>query len=363
MPPCRAALFLVGAAFFACGRPEARWEEVLAEAEAGRFRALDRWVDAHPTDALGWATRAEHHRAAGRWAQAMGDGNQALALDPGFWEAAYNLACAHAARSETGAALQALYLAQGIEPAVLERAAADPDLEPLRDDHRFALLLSSGFLARTEDDGVAQVSSATVRAGEPVVLDLFVLSLNRPLLEPRPALELRSVGPVALATLTPLARTERFQAGEAGGKEYQQRALRFEFVPLSPGELLLGPFELGLGERTVRIDAVFVRVLGAPEPGAAAPEIVERFFRAPSEAEGAWMREHLDDRCTTSPDVPSPPWCETPEARGVRMRVIDPRSAPTAWPAPLTPRFRSTYLRRATEGWSWVIDTTGTPAG
>ena len=49
----------------------------------------------------------------------------------------YNLACLHARAGHREQALHHLSVAAGHEPAALERAATDPDLDAIRDDPAF----------------------------------------------------------------------------------------------------------------------------------------------------------------------------------------------------------------------------------
>jgi hypothetical protein len=93
-----------------------------------------------------------------------------------------------------------------------------------------------------------------------VQVSLRLLLLNRPLLEEieRPVLRLEH--PLPPAFLLPLSRVESVESGDAGDRQYQIRTVDLRFRALAAGSLVLGPFELTLGDKVLRAASLNVRL-------------------------------------------------------------------------------------------------------
>lgn len=364
----------------ACGPPPSPTDEEVArqaeeirlaleDGDASRAEELLRpLLAARPDDAWLRASlgRALHRR--GRFLEAAVQSRMALGADPAMWEAAYDLACHHAAMGEADLAIGWLQEALAVGALPPEQVVADPDLAQLRQDHRFAFYASTGALPRQEEDAMALLRQPSVSAGEPASVTLIAVALNRPLMARREPVEVR-LRALPSGPILPVSRTEAFSAGSEGGSEHLQRTFDYAFVPLEPGPLAIGPFELVQEGRSLFAGAVLLDVQPGTVPGAAPalPGIADarEFFRAPAlddprlavlhEARGGRV-EDLD------PHGGAPagsPWAadSSGSSRHFRFRALTIDALPAAVPEMEPGVFRSTFLCRGTQGWSHVIET------
>jgi len=204
-------------------------------------------VQADPSDPVARAGLARALARQGRYAEAIVQDKLAYAADPRLAEVAYNTACSYAALGDAEEALR--WLARAWDGGIrdLNLIEQDPDLLPLRSDHRFAFFLATGALSLSEQEAFVRVSPAMVSPGDEVRVEVVVVSLNRPLMATPERLDLRFAGELPKGVLEPRARVELFEAGETGGREYFRRFITYRFVAHGAVETLLGPFELSLG--------------------------------------------------------------------------------------------------------------------
>ena len=140
------AAFFRAQALAALGRRE--------EAEAAYRRALD-VVDHHlelnPDDARAATVRAVALYRTGHPAQGLAAAERALAVDAEDLGVRYNVACLYSLEGEKERALDLLEQVVRRGFGAREWYAHDPDLDPLRDDPRFARILGSGVEPSRED--------------------------------------------------------------------------------------------------------------------------------------------------------------------------------------------------------------------
>ncbi len=196
----------------------------------------------------------------GRYGEAIVQDKLALAADPRLPEVSYNIACSYAALGEREDALRWLSRAWDGGIRDLNLIEQDPDLDPLRQDHRFAFFLATGALSLSEREAHLRVAPAMIAPGDRVEIQLVVVSLNRPLLAEPERLTLRYEGALPDGALAPLSRVERFEAGEIGGREYVRRELTFTFEALGPVETSIGPLELRLDDHEVPVRPAWLSV-------------------------------------------------------------------------------------------------------
>ena len=341
--------------------------EALAEGGAIRAeRQLRDHLEQQPDDALGRAVLGRALHAQGRHREASVQSRLALGIDPDLWQAAYNLACHHAALGEADQAIHWLQAALASDEVTREQVRADPDLAALQDDHRLAFYLNGGVLSRQEEDALAMLSPRAVAVGDPATLTVVALSLNRPLMGERDPLQLRSLRPLPAGTLQARTRRETFSTGAEGGREYSQRTVHFGFRPTLQGTIPLGPFKVQEGDRQHRTTTVVLEVGPGTAPAAGPP--VEAtgggFLRAPSEVDAALIDAHVargGALVELDPSLPEPisaPWTPGPHGatRVFRYRASDLESLPAALPPREEPTFRSILVQRASEGWSHIYE-------
>ncbi len=344
--------------------------------EGGAIRAeaeLRAYLEEHPDDALARSTLARALHAEGRFREASVQDRLALGIDPGLWQAAYNLACHHAALGDVDQAIHWLQAAMASDQVTREQVLADPDLASLLDDHRVAFYLAGGVLSRQEEDAMATVAPRAVAVGEPATLTVVALSLNRPLMGERRPLQLRALRPLPPGTIAARSRRETFSTGDEGGREYSQRTVHFGFRPTISGRIPLGPFKVQEGERQHRT-ATAVLDVGpgiAPPPGPPDSALGGGFLRAPSEADAALIEDHaarggaLVELDPASPELVDPPWTPGPagDTRVFRYRASDLDALPPSLPPRGDGVFRSALVQRGSEGWSHVYELRAPSAG
>ncbi|MDP7111826.1 MAG: tetratricopeptide repeat protein [Myxococcota bacterium] len=256
----------------ACSSPETT--EVLspADAYAAALEALEaddaataealfaRMVDADPVDPVARAGLARALAHQGRFGEAIIQDKLAFALEPRLAEVAYNTACSYARLGEQEEALRWLSRAWNGGIRDLNLIEQDPDLDALRQDHRFAFFLATGALSLAEREALVEVSPALVSPDQRVRVELTVVSLNRPLMATPEQLGLRYTGDLSAGSLAPVARVERFEAGESGGREFFRRELAFTFEAREPMETMIGPFELFLDEEELPVRPAWLSV-------------------------------------------------------------------------------------------------------
>ena len=331
--------------------------------DADVLPVLEAAAQSHPDHAWLRAAWARALRAGGDHHGAMVQGRFAVGLDPSLWQAAYGLAIDAASLGDEDDALRWLQAALQADPQVRILATQDPDLAPLRGDHRFVFFQETGILSRRETDAVLSVEPASVRVGEDAALVLHIIDLNRPILAPRPPVAI--VPPPELLTLDllPVSRAERLLVVENAGREVLQRTVIFVVRPGSPGRLPIGPFQIRHGDHWMWTPSPMLTGVGEATPGDGLPAVwLDRWYRAPSEddpgalgllaAAGA-LRE-IDPLAAGPVDAP---WFALGGelVRAVRFRVTD-GSLPASVPAPDPAARRSVLLQRAAEGWSHVVD-------
>jgi len=353
------------------GSDEAR--EALAEGRAAvaeeQLRGLLR---SRPDDAHLRASLAMALHRQGRYAEASVQSRLALGADPTLWQAAYNLACHHAAAGERDRAIAWLQTAIAAGYVSVEDVLADPDLAPLAEDHRFAFYVGTGVLSRAEEDAVVLLHTPVVQVGERATVSVVSIALNRPLMGEREPADLRLASSPAAGVLRPVSRRETFSVGVEGGLEYHQRTFHFTFEPLQAGVVQLGPFEVFRGGRSRWTEPVLLQVRDATEtprshavavpPAVATPE---QFFRAPSTGDPPLVAAHRAragevieiDALATEP-VQEAPWTQTDEgeSRYFRFKAASIESLPATLPEREPGIFRSILVQRATEGWSHMLE-------
>jgi tetratricopeptide (TPR) repeat protein len=231
-----------------------RGMEALASGDAGEAEQLfSAMVAADPADPVARASLARALARQDRFAEAIVQDKLALAADPTLAEMAYNVACSYAALGDTDESLRWLSRAWDGGVRDLNLIEQDPDLRDLRRDHRFAFFLATGSLSLQEREAFARVTPALAAPGDEVTVEITVVSLNRPLMAAPEPLELRFGGALAEGALVPLARTERFEAGESGGREFFRRNINLTFRAERALETLLEPIHLALGDTQVPV--------------------------------------------------------------------------------------------------------------
>jgi hypothetical protein len=347
------------------------------EAAESELRAV---LKAVPDDAHARAVLARSLHAQGRWSEASVQGRIALGIDPGLWEAAYNLACHSARLGDVDEALHWLQAALSTADVTPAEVAQDEDLARLRGDHRFAFYLATGMLTRKEEDAIARVVPRSVEVGRPATLTVMAITLNQQLMARRDPIHVELVGPLAPDGIAPVIRRETFSTGAVGGREYMQRTIHYGFRPLRPGRLSLGPFKVQLGERTVWTNTpvldvrpgdgsvhAAVHALTPPtKPGLGDDSSpLTAFFRAPSTSDASLLNALLE--AGTEPveldalgdeEAPEVNWVRLSdrEVRAVRFRAIDVDELPASVPPRPAEAQRSVFVQRGSEGWSHVLD-------
>ncbi|MEE2830234.1 MAG: peptidoglycan editing factor PgeF [Myxococcota bacterium] len=298
-----------------------------------------------PGDALAHAELARALHQQGRTSEAIVAGHQAVGLDPALWEAAYNLACHYTAVGDTEAAIRWLQQAVILGQLGPEEVEADSDLAALTEDHRFVFFSQTGLLSRAEEDAILLPGQRVVEVGDLSRVTLVVLALNRPLMAKREAMDVTLVSDWPEGLIEPVERVERFSTGEIGGREYTQRSIQYGFRPLKPGFLVLGPFRVQHGDRTLYVSAEVIQVRPGEDESRAAPPLVSAgdFFRPPSIADEAWLLA-LDGVVGSR------------QGRARSFRGLTSESLPKDLEAALPGGFRSAFLQRGTEGMSHVVD-------
>ena len=229
--------------------------------DAGRAeRTFAAMVEGDPSDPVARAGLARALARQGRYAEAIVQDKLAYAADPRLAEVAYNISCSYAALGDSEEALR--WLARAWDGGIrdLNLIEQDPDLLPLRSDHRFAFFLATGALSLSEQEAYVRVSPAMVFPGDEVRVEVVVVSLNRPLMATPERLDLRFAGELPDGVVEPEERIELFEAGEIGGREYFRRFITYRFVAHDAVEALLGPFELTLGGVDIAVRPAWLSV-------------------------------------------------------------------------------------------------------
>lgn len=142
-------------------------EEAVTELErgnlAGAKRLTERVLAIDPEDPIARANLGRIYRQQGDYARAIAEHKLAIAIDPGLPDAYYNIACYYALmkRRDDAIAWLAAALDQGFGRR--ELLVTDPDLESVRGDPRFAILLTAGRLPT----GIPRVRVHAPREAEP----------------------------------------------------------------------------------------------------------------------------------------------------------------------------------------------------
>ena len=255
-------LVACAALFLGCGEdadlaPAEQYQRGMEALDSGDATEAERlfaaMVAADPADPVGRASLARALARQERFAEAIVQDKLALAADPTLAEMAYNVACSYAALGDTDESLRWLSRAWDGGVRDLNLIEQDPDLRDLRRDHRFAFFLATGSLSLEEREAFARVSPALAAPGDEVKVEITVVSLNRPLMAAPEPLELSFGGALPEGALIPLDRTERFEAGESGGREFFRRHIILTFRAERALETLLEPFTLTLGDTQVPV--------------------------------------------------------------------------------------------------------------
>ncbi len=288
------------------------------------------------------------------------EGRLALAFDPTLSVVAWNLACAHAREGQADPALRWLQRALATGAYEPTEVAGDADLALLQGDHRLAVYYVTGVLSRAEEDAVAVIDRERGATGEPAILSVASMQLNRPLLSKATAVlaPTPESGNVAI-----LERLETFSRGSAGDKEYSQRTVHFVIVPLVPGVLSLGPFAVTSDTGRATTAPVLLPVDGepvAPPSGSAGAA----WYGFPSQLDGpeiaALVEQGVESIRFAEGEAPEsvPEFIQRPD--GSRTRLLRFRASTPELPGWIPPRppnaRRSALVQRSTEGWSWVLD-------
>jgi len=335
----------------------------LAETE---LRALlaERPDDAHLRALL---ARALHLQ--GRYTEALVQGRLGLGIDPQLWQSAYNLACSSAANGDIDQGIRWLQVALRSGVPTKQDVVNDPDLQPLKDDHRFAYYVKTNILLRDDKDVLAEIDRPMVTVGESANLKLSVVALNRPLMAPREEVEVRPKNPFPSGFIHPISRKESFSTGEQGGREFAQRTFLYTFEVLREGLLQFGPFEVRQGDSVHFTQPVLLRVnhdSGTMRPSTVGQTLIEpgEFFASPSIADKQLRLLHerrggavvaLDPLAKESIESP---WNFDGEAgsRFFQFRAARIDRLPLSLPPRQPQVFRSTLVQRGTEGLSHVAE-------
>jgi len=347
--------------------PTETYARAMAALEAGEPEQAERhfaaMVAADPTDPVARAGMARGMARQGRYGEAIVQDKLALALDPRLPEVAYNVACSYAALGDEEEALR--WLSRSWDGGIrdLNLIEQDPDLEPLRADHRFAFFLATGALSLAEQEAYVQITPASAVVGEEVEVQIMVISLNRPLLAAPEQLELAYAGRLDPGALEPLSRVERFAAGEIGGKEYFQRDVRLRFRARRSTETLLGPVEVTLDGESVAARPAWLSVHDVlpglrafeesrrPADAPAVPQAIPWFASPGTVTEGAehpFARWSMDG---TARDLVIGVELETDgvtDPDDVAFHIADDQCGPWSFPR------RTVFLRTRAEGPSRV---------
>ncbi len=346
----------------------ARAQQAIADGDGeGAEQLLRPLLEQRPGDAWLRATLARALHRQGRYREAAVQSRLALGADPTLWEAAYNLACHHAALAERDEAIGWLQAALAAGQLRHEDVLADPDLAPLEEDHRFAFFTATGVLSREEEDAIALLQEPSVRVGDLATVSLVSIALNRPLMEQRQPVEVRLRG-AAPPAIRPVSRRETFSVGSEAGREFHQRTFHYTFQTLEPGLLILGPFELIRDGRSRYTGTLLLEVRDGPAVVGPNPpdELggVAGFFAAPALDDGRLQRLHRDrggeawELDALVPEPPEVPWASDGDgsSRHLRFRASSLEQLPASVPAREDGVFRSILVRRATEGWSHLVE-------
>ena len=313
--------------------------------------SLRELVDRAPEDALARATLAHALLLLGDVEGSLVQGKLAVGLDVHLASASWNLACAYARLKDRDASvawLQRAVRAGGYGPSDLRD---DPDFASIIEDHRIAVFLASGVLSRTEEDVIVQLDRDRTEVGVPVVLSIALVQLNRAPLSVSTA-QLALGRDVGLRRFDVTSRRETFSRGEAGGREYVQRTVHFELVPLASGPHVLGPFEI-TGEDGVHWTSPVMLFVEGEAEGTTSQDSLD-FFGFPSVKDEAVIKELVGDRLRLWEVGELPEWStELPRALRFRLPILD---GELNLPPPIDGARRSVFLRRSTEGFSWVLD-------
>lgn len=309
-----------------------------------------------PEDALARATLAHALLLQGDVEGSLVQGKLAVGLDVHLASAAWNLACAYARLGDRDAAiawLQRAVMEGGYGPADVRD---DTDFAGIIEDHRIAVFLASGVLSRAEEDAIVQLDRDRAHVGTPVMLSIALVQLNRTPLSASTA-QLDAGRDRGLLRFDVRSRRETFSRGEAGGREYVQRTVHFELVPLVPGPQVLGPFRMKGEDGVHWTSPVALFVEGEAERPTSPTGT--GFFALPSVADEAVI-ERLGGASLGLWEVgESPQWGdELPRVLRFRLPSLE---GELALPPPLEGARRSSFLRRSTEGVSWVLDLPASP--
>ncbi len=306
-------------------------------------------VAVRPEDALARAVLAHAHLLVEEVEAALVQGKLAVGIDPALSAAAWNLSCAYARLGDRDAAVAWLQRALAMGAYGPDDVREDEDLAGLVEDHRIAVYLAAGVLSRAEEDAIAQLDRDRARVGEPVILSVALVQLNRVPLSTSTA-GLSQGQDRGLPFFELVARRETFTRGEAGGREYAQRTVHFELLPRAAGTWTLGPFRVLGDGREHWTTPVVVRVEGDETPvEPSRPEL----FGMPSATDPGVIEQLGGDDLGFWEPGQTPQGGPLPQA--VRFRVPTLEGEISLPPRPRG-SVRSTFLRRSTEGDSWVGD-------
>nr|MCU0257215.1 tetratricopeptide repeat protein [Vicinamibacterales bacterium] len=113
----------------------------LRDANFECIEAVKRWVRAHPDDTRAWTMGAAVLADMGEPERAAAWVERALAIDPDESIIRYNAACVYVALGRHDEAIACLEVAIRAGRIAADWMRNDPDLDPLRDDPRFAALV------------------------------------------------------------------------------------------------------------------------------------------------------------------------------------------------------------------------------
>ncbi len=250
----------------------AHYRDAMNDASAGDLAAalggLEALRIADPFNGLVHAAIGEVHHRAGRLPEAIAATRAAVAVDPQFGEAWYNLACYAMEAGRPEAALQAVH--QAVAAGFDARAAAesDPDLAPLEKDSRWMVYLEGADSVPLEArSAVLEVSPPNVLEGEPFTLSLELVALDRSLEEPTPAVSVEYLGPETDTTLTPVEVRTRLLEIDGVRRRHYVWTFRYRLIPRAEMVRRLGPWEVQLDG--VRLAVTAPTVVVRPHPGGA----------------------------------------------------------------------------------------------
>ncbi len=233
------------------GAIAARYRDAMNDADAGDLTtALTKLQALRATDAfngLVHAAIADVQHRLHRLPDAIAAAEAAVAVDPAFGEAWYNLGCYLVEAGRVEAGLVALHHAvlAGFEAGKAGRG--DPDLAPLETDPRWIVYLEGAdTLPLAFRTAAFHVVPASVLEGEPVTVTLEVFALNRVVGAPVPQLSVEYLGPEVDRSFLPLAADQQLRIVDRLHARHFVWTFHYRLEVRRPMVRTMGPWEIQL---------------------------------------------------------------------------------------------------------------------